>query len=1808
LEKPFNMRTSVGLILLTVPLHVFAVYPTPDTVLNGSYTLDGAGATIDATTLPSLTGYFLETGTLDISNVTLQNFMTIGGSGSGGGAGFGGALFVNQGAVVTLNNVNFYGNNVSGGVGGIGDFGGILNNLLTPVSNGTVGTNGSDASATGAFTNAGNGNGGNNGYIGGDAINGIGGPGGMGGSGGIGLPINSNIVAGLAQIAITTSNLVSDAAFETAEIAELAAIETTIAIAQAENANPFLAGYPAIELGVDEAITAAIETIVGYLTEWTVAGDAANIAWQSALLTADQVTAYEVTGTSGNGGDGGNGADAGSGTFGFGGGRGGDGGMGGDATPVSVAVGGLGGNSGNGGDGGFGGGGGRSGIPGASGANGTYAVVDNGATMGSSGAGGTGGFGGGNGSYGALAPDGTGGGGGSGFGGAIFLLAGSTLSITGPASFCGNIAQAGSSLNNGLAGDSAGADLFMMTGSSLTLDPGSGNTIYFEGTIADDSTTSIKNASLGGGSGAGLTVNSGLVIFEGANTYSGETLVSGGVLQAEDGVGVNFISNINLAGGIFQGQGTLERFLGTSSAKVQFAGGGISSGFSSAEGDFSVVLNCGQTLIWNTTPYFLTNGADFLFGSTSATDNVTFTNSIDLGGVNRTILAISNTGNTNQAILSGVLSDGSLTVGDLSHTGTVVLSGANTYLGSTEVGGGSLILTGSLASTTVTIDSGATLEDVNAGLPNTTALTVNGAFNIDANDAIATLEGSGTVNLNGGTLTLNSGTFSGSIAGTSVNSGITKVTSGTLTLSGTNTYVGPTQLDGGTLSLTGTLGSQVITISPGAVFSDVSGGLSNTAALTNNGTLALGANQTIGGLFGSGGASLQFASMTVGSGIFSGVLSGTDPTFGLIKNSSGTLILSGNNTYTGFTEVDAGFLTLQGTLASPTVNIEASGTVEDVNGGLASSTALMVNGLFILDTNNAIATLAGAGGVDLNGGTLTLNNGTFSGAITGTLANSGITKISAGTLTLSGANTYIGPTEVNAGTLLLAGTLASQTIDIAVGATLQDQSGGLSSLAAVTNNGTLFLESDNTVATLVNSGGINGINTLTATTYLLQNGSTINANLGTGILTTTGTVALNGTSAASVVNVSLGSAFNLMGSQRLSSGADVTITGTLNVNGMTQTINMLNGTGSLFANTFQVDDGGSYSGLINTTTFIVGGGVLNFNGATVFSNFSTVDTGAGLNISSGSMVQMGADFTIQSNAFLNVTAGAELSIGGNLFLNNDGLVTLDTTALIQAVDIITGAGSTISVPDSSRLTYTLLTGNGTIDSQGNTFVNLATVSGNLTFLDNFTNQGILSPGNSPGLITIVGDYNEAGQLILEIDNTVPVTGFDQVRVGGVVTLLPTSYFNVEMASGALVPGNTFQVIADGGGGPIVVNGVLGNMTLTVDMLPANVNAIFFDLGTGQIIVTGLNAFSSSSSSSSSGQNPFFNLGCTSNGDRAAKAIFGAALIGPNQIDTKTVAGQLAREILQGEACHNLALLTPTYYGALADFAFAGDRALASQVWDRVSVFASLPASCCPRVSVFGGYLQTDEREIHKANLMRQDFFGGIDYATCRGFSIGGAISDATGTIKSCMGRGHSEGIAGLIYLRKNLGAYFTAYGTVSGSSLENHMHRPTLNGRVKSRSTTSAVTANLSLLYEGWSYKRFSFSPRANIVYSQAHIHHFKEKGAIDALHGSDFNAKFFTGELGFSSLYSTGDFAIEAIAGVEKPFMSLRDQMDVYLVASPDIAYSLSLPKAAKTRVNGGLNLGFRVRKITTLYAGYEVISGGDWDHLIKAGIRICL
>src|SRR5262249_24149974 len=124
----------------------------------------------------------------------------------------------------------------------------------------------------------------------------------------------------------------------------------------------------------------------------------------------------------------------------------------------------------------------------------------------------------------------------------------------------------------------------------------------------------------------------------------------------------------------------------------------------------------------------------------------------------------------------------------------------------------------------------------------------------------------------------------------------------------------------------------------------------------------------------------------------------------LTKTNTGTLVLSGINTYTGATTVNGG------TLMAGAIN------------ALPFQTALSVATGVTFDLNNfsqSIGSLAGAGSVRLGTGTLIMGNDNtntdFFGVISGL---GGLTKAGTGTQTLSGANSYSGATTVNGGTLM----------------------------------------------------------------------------------------------------------------------------------------------------------------------------------------------------------------------------------------------------------------------------------------------------------------------------------------------------------------------------------------------------------------------------------------------------------------------------------------------------------------------------------------------------------------------------------------------------------------------------------------------------------------------------------------------------------------------------------------------------------------------------------------------------------------------
>jgi len=129
----------------------------------------------------------------------------------------------------------------------------------------------------------------------------------------------------------------------------------------------------------------------------------------------------------------------------------------------------------------------------------------------------------------------------------------------------------------------------------------------------------------------------------------------------------------------------------------------------------------------------------------------------------------------------------------------------------------------------------------------------------------------------------------------------------------------------------------------------------------------------------------------------SGVISGPGS---FTMTGAGLLTLSGNNTYTGGTFINGGVLAIY-----RDVNLGAAGTGVSFGGGTLQALASFAS-------PRAITLNAGGGTIDSNGFNLTL-----SGILSGP---GGLTKISPGTLTLTGNNLYTGGTAINGGVLAVA--------------------------------------------------------------------------------------------------------------------------------------------------------------------------------------------------------------------------------------------------------------------------------------------------------------------------------------------------------------------------------------------------------------------------------------------------------------------------------------------------------------------------------------------------------------------------------------------------------------------------------------------------------------------------------------------------------------------------------------------------------------------------------------------------------------------
>ncbi len=383
---------------------------------------------------------------------------------------------------------------------------------------------------------------------------------------------------------------------------------------------------------------------------------------------------------------------------------------------------------------------------------------------------------------------------------------------------------------------------------------------------------------------------------------------------------------------------------------------------------------------------------------------------------------------------------------------------------------------------------------------------------------------------------------------------LTKTGPGTLVLGGSNTYTGASWIEGGVTSISSNANLGAVTTGNSIAMTGGTLQATSTFALDN-----AGLNMRNVVLYGGGGTFDVTAGNTLTvSGVVSNV--NTSNMGPLVKTGSGTLVLSGANTYYGATWINGGVLSISSLANGNTVSnigqspsaapalVLGGGVLQYTGGGASTdrSFVLTPNGggidssgsgpLVFSTTSNVMLVpapivttgpLAGSGARVLTLTGTNTNQNVFAGQIVdGTGGATSLVKNGGGWWTLTNNNTYSGSTTVNGGTLTLSSITSNNNIAssmlINVGPSgFLDLSGLNSSTLALAANQTLT--GPGAISGSITAGALSNIQPGTVASGLAGAGaSTISGNL--ALLNNAGlTFGLNGSNGtANTINVGSG--------------------------------------------------------------------------------------------------------------------------------------------------------------------------------------------------------------------------------------------------------------------------------------------------------------------------------------------------------------------------------------------------------------------------------------------------------------------------------------------------------------------------------------------------------------------------------------------------------------------------------------------------------------------------------------------------------------
>lgn len=973
---------------------------------------------------------------------------------------------------------------------------------------------------------------------------------------------------------------------------------------------------------------------------------------------------------------------------------------------------------------------------------------------------------------------------------------------------------------------------------SIEVKQGSSGLLSLNGAVAlganNISFTGVGNTTVAGvvsGTGAVSKFDSGTLSLNAANTYSGGTLINGGTVSTNNNSGFG-TGTVTLSGGA----GITSTASNTISNNLNLTGNG--------------------SLANITTAGTLTNYGSNTLTMSSATQSGAVNLSNDNTGRTLTV----NTGIVTSTI-SGAIGNGGTTAGNLtkSGAGTLVLSGNNTYTGTTTISQG-----------TVQLGASNRLADTSS------VNLASGTLNLNTfSDRVGSLSFS-----NGGTIDFgaqtgaNSFLFSNIASSTGVLS-IQNWQSGTDILGSSSTLT-QAQLDSmyfvgygaGATHLTGTTvsGYGATVWNPIAFNSSVgwttwdSGNATNRWSRGQNWNPDLANNTTT---VNSSTARVQFgtgnqttvdleAARTVNAMRFdTGAAS-----FNIGGGNPDTLTFDSGST-TGVAFIQQASSNNQ-SITVGTVALAKSTVVDMIgSGNLTISSTLSGNGDLIKENTGGTLILSGAssgyaGNVFVNAGVLEIQNANALGSTAGsTTVAAGATLRGAGTFTsveainIAGAGVAgAGAIQSNSGTLTLSGTTTlsdDSTVTAASGATL-NLTGSITGAHTVTfggaGNTTASLINTGTGSVIVNTTGTTTFNGASANTYTgttTVNAGTLSLGKTTGVTAIAGDLVIGGASAGVVT---------LAASNQISDTSRVTVNsnGTFKLGAGAETIAALDGStggavtlsgGSLTVSSVSTSDyAGSFSGTGSLNKSGAGkvtlsGSSAGFSGSvnisagilSVAGGTNTLGTGA-VAVSSTGNLELQSNSTLGNaiNLFSSGTGagdGGVQSVSGNNTLS--GNITVSGTSRIQSDSGTLTAGGTLAlganaltIGGSGNTTISgAVTGTGAVTKEGAGTLTLSN-TGNTATGTIAVNGGTLGLGNS----NVIAN---AASVALGSAGTLDLKGFSET----ISTLSGTGSLLMDAGSLTLAGASTFSGSILGSGNLNVSNSLTFGNTMTDSLLTLN---------------------------------------------------------------------------------------------------------------------------------------------------------------------------------------------------------------------------------------------------------------------------------------------------------------------------------------------------------------------------------------------------